>query len=120
VSRVADDELRDLVEAKDSERVTSFISDASLLVDETLGTSDLTESRLKMIEKYLAAHFWVIAKEKGGLTLEQTGDARNQYQQITGQGLSSTRFGEQVISLDPTGALNKVLTFTKKAQLRVV
>jgi hypothetical protein len=121
VARVSDSELRDLVEAKDGERLTSFIDDAHVLVDETLATSDLGEPRMKLLEKYLAAHLWTVAKEKGGLTMEKTGDAMNTYRApIDGEGLSSTRFGQQVMALDPTGLLYKVLTFSKKAQLRLV
>lgn len=120
MARVSDSELRELVEAKDGERLTGFIDDAYLLVEENLATSSLTEARLTMIEKYLAAHFWVVAIEKGGLQREKMGEAENVYAKIGGLGLSSTRFGQQVATLDTTGILNKLLNPVKKAQLRVV
>ena len=121
-ARVSDSELRELVEAKDGERLSGFCDDAHTLVEEVLASSSLSEGRKKLIEKNLAAHFWVVAKEKGGVTMERVGDAQNMYQTIKGDGtgLASTRFGQQVLALDDSGQLNQVLTYTKKAQLRVV
>lgn len=112
-----------MVDAREGEDLTSYIADASLLVDETLGVtapSGLSEDRMKLIEKYLAAHLWVIAQEKGGLTGEKMGDASATYQKADGRGLSSTRFGQMVVNLDTTGKLDKVLSNVKKAQFRVV
>jgi hypothetical protein len=121
VSRVSDSELRDIIEAREGEKLTQYTDDAALLVNETLGTdSGLSEDRLKLIEKNLAAHLWVISAEKGGLQSERTLEAENVYQKIEGQGLSSTRFGRLVQTYDTTGQLDKVLTPVKKAQLRVV
>jgi hypothetical protein len=121
VPRVSDSELRDLVEAREGEKLTHYLDDAALLVEETLGTdSGLSEGRLKLIEKNLGAHLWVISAEKGGLQSERTLDAENVYQKYSGEGLSSTRFGRLVQTYDTTGALDKVLTNVKKAQLRVV
>lgn len=120
MSRVSDSELRTLVEARDGEALSPFIADAHVLVDETLDLSQFTAGKLKLIEKYLAAHLWVLALEKGGLTSEKVGEATNTYQKYSGTALSSTRFGQQVITFDTTGALDKVLSYSKKAQLRVV
>ena len=120
MSRVSDNELRELVEAGNGEQLTPYIEDAHLLIDETLDLSSFTDGRLKLIEKYLAAHLWVISKEKGGLQMEKALDATNIYQKLQGTGLSATRFGQQVIAFDTSGALDKVLSYAKKAQLRVV
>jgi hypothetical protein len=120
VSRVSDGELRELVEARDGEPLTPYTDDANVLVNETLDLPLFSDDRLRLIEKYLAAHLWVIAKEKGGLTSEKALDATNTYQKYSGTGLSATRFGQQVMVFDFTGALDKVLSYSKKAQLRVV
>jgi len=122
VSRVADSELRLLVEAAEGELLTPYIDDAHLLVDETLGTdSGLTNERLKLIEKYLAAHLWVLAEEKGGHTGETRGDASLTYAKFEGNGLAGTRFGQQVIDFDSTGELEKVMgSASKKAEFRLV
>lgn len=120
--RVTDEELREIVETRPDEVVTPFINDAALLVDETLGIlPNMTEARLTLLEKYLAAHLWVLAKEKGGLTSEKKGESAASYVTPKGKGLSSTRFGGLVRNLDTTGLLEKVLSGeVKKAQLRVV
>ena len=119
-TRVSEGELKEIVEARADEVVQSYIDDANLLVDETLDLALFSAERLKLIEKYLAAHLWVIAKERGGVTLEKTLEAQNMYKKYDGVGLSATRFGQQVIAFDFTGALDKALSYSKKAQLRVV
>jgi hypothetical protein len=121
VPRVSEHELREVVETKDDEKVVQFIDDANVLVNETLGiNSGLSDDRLKLIEKYLAAHLFVLAYEKGGMFMEKKGESTNMYSRSEGEGLSSTRFGRLVATLDSTGKLNKVLSNVKKAQLRVV
>lgn len=112
-------DLAVLIEEAPGEDLQPFLDDANLLITDILGTS-LSPERLKLIEKYLAAHLWVIAAEKGGLTKERALDAENAYQVVDGTGLSSTRFGQQVISFDTTGELDKALSYKKKAQLRLV
>jgi hypothetical protein len=119
-TRVSEDDLRALIDESATTSVQSFLDDAELLVDETLDASLFTPGRLNLIEKYLAAHLWAIAREKGGVTLEKAGDATNMYKKYDGEGLSSTRFGQQVLAWDTTGQLNIVLSYAKKAQLRVV
>lgn len=120
--RVAESELREIIEAGATEKVTHYIEDAFLLVNETLGIAPtLSTARLKLVEKYLAAHLWTITAEKGGLTKEKKGESENTYAATSGQGLSATRFGKLVQNLDTSGALDKVLSgAVKKAQLRVV
>ena len=118
--RTDETKVKNLVETQAGESVQWAIDDASLIVDEVLGTSSLTAGRLELIERYLAAHFWVLAKEKGGLTSEKALDATNTYRKFDGAGLSATRFGEQVAVYDTTGELDKVLSFKKTAQFRLV
>lgn len=120
--RVSESELRDIIEARADEKVVQYIEDASLLINDVVGTpSSLSPARLKQLEKYLAAHFWVIAAEKGGLTSEKQGESENRYAKNEGEGLSATRFGRLVKNLDTTGALDKVLSGSvKKAILRLV
>ena len=118
--RVSEEELKGIIETRADESVWSYIEDANTLVNETLDIATFTEARLKLIEKYLAAHLWVVAAEKGGLTLERALDAVNEYKVQEGTGLSATRFGQQVMAFDTSGALHKVLSYAKKAQLRVV
>jgi len=120
--RVSESELREVIEAGDTEKVTNYIDDAHLLVDETLGLAPgLSDERLRLIEKYLAAHLWVLSAEKGGLQSEAKGESSASYMASAGKGLSATRFGRLVLDLDYTGGLDKVLSGSaRKAILRVV
>jgi hypothetical protein len=121
VARVSENELRHIVEARSTEQLMPYIDDASLIVDETLVPgAGHSEERLKLIEKYLAAHFWVVAQEKGGYTSEKRGDASATYAKYEGKGLSSTRFGQQAANIDTSGELDKALSGLRKAQFRLV
>lgn len=111
-NRVIASELRKIVTpAPDSDPVSDltldlFISNANLLVNETLATAGLSTDRMKLIELYLAAHFYVLTSEQGGLIKEEVGDASRTYNLMTKNvGLNFTRFGQQVAMLDPTGAI---------------
>lgn len=102
--------------------MTPFITTAHLLVDEELSTAGLSAARLKQVELFLAAHFYVIIRERGGITREVIGDAEERYR-LQGEdlkGLATTRFGEQAIALDSSGKLGALSTSSIKAQFRVV
>jgi hypothetical protein len=122
--RVTEEELRLLVEDDPAKPVIHFIEDAHILVDDLLlGQSPtFTEARLKLIEKYMSAHFFLLAEERGGITQEKIGEASQTYATPNkGSGLASTRYGALAISLDPTGILEASLVGgSKKALFRVV
>ena len=83
-----------------------FIDQADLVITEDLAGKGLSNSRLKMIELNLAAHFATIALERGGLSYQQAGDSREGYQDYTaGDGYRATRFGVAAIGFDTTGTL---------------
>lgn len=102
--------------------VLNFVEDAHLFVEETLISTGMTEARLKIIEKYLAAHLYTITKERGGITEEETGDSRAAYRKMTGTGLGSTPFGELALGADTSGKLAALSTSAnaKPALFRVV
>lgn len=97
-----------------------FISMANTIVDEHLASSALSEPILTLIETLLAAHFAVLTLEKGSLAEKSIGEAKEKYHNVYKAGFSSTRFGQQAIALDTTGALATIsataeATNTKKA-----
>lgn len=123
VARITQDQLRKYVDAPADIDLQDYIDDASLIVDEKLGTANppLSSGRLALIEKNIAAHFYVLSVEKGGLTLETMGKATNEYANpFKGAGLGSTRFGSMAISLDENGALGDLAQTKKRALFRVV
>jgi hypothetical protein len=120
--RITEDDLRAIVEDDPNQSVLPFIVDAHLLVDEILGSSGLTDGRLTLIEKYLAAHLFTLSAEHGGLTMQRIGETEERYQTTnTPQyGLRSTRFGQLILGLDTTGQLEATLVGgSKKALFRL-
>ena len=124
-TRATASEVRQLADLPASVSVDLFISHANLLVNEELNTGTLSEARLTAIENLLAAHFTVLATEKGALASTEIGDSRDRLHNIYDKGLQSTRFGQQAIMMDTTGRLRELsntseVAPTKKAIFRVV
>lgn len=92
----------------DREDLAPFIQTANVLVDQhVLGGVGVTTALLFEIELYLAAHFFTVSDERGGLIRSETGESVDAYGLVPGQGLIMTRFGQQAIALDPTGSLRR-------------
>ena len=107
----------------DTRTVDHYINDASLLVTEVLGTSSLSAERLEVIERYLAAHLYVLGEQEGGVFEEKIGEASTKMGSTftLGRGLALTRFGQLVLSWDSTGLFAAMETANnkKKAQFRL-
>ena len=94
---------------------TPFISAAGLIVNEEIvprqsSTVSLSPARLDLITVYLAAHFAAITDQSGGMVRSKTGDTEEDYIPISSyreplQGFRMTRYGQQAMVLDTTGAL---------------
>lgn len=120
MARVTDEEVQAVT--GDSSAVTSFVTTANLIVTDELGTSGLSDSRLKQIELYLAAHFWAITNERGGLVEKEVDNAKERYAGTSTKdtGFRSTRFGQQAMALDTTGVLASLASAGTKAVFRVI
>ncbi len=117
-ARVNDEEVKVLI---DTNRDTSpFIDDANLIVNENLVGKGFSDERLKLIEKYLAAHLVALTEERGGLTRYKNGDSSEEYQLVKGSGIAQTRYGQQAIMLDTTGTLQNLSRAGGTAEFRVV
>lgn len=105
-----------------SKDLTPFIETAHLLVNEELASSGMTNDRMAMVEKYLAAHFAIISLEKGGITRQKIGESEDYYQtwQNSSVGLMASRFGQQAAMLDSSGTLASAASGKLKAQFTVV
>ena len=119
-NRVQSDEVAILFEGSESVDFEPFIADAHILVDEALLGAGYLDPKLKMIEKYLAAHLYILTSERGGLTLLKVGESEERYSPKTMSGLRGTRFGELAASLDTTNALAALLEPSRKALFRLV
>ncbi len=118
MARVTVDEVKGLI--KTNFEVDQFIATASLIIDESLVGQGLSVARLKTIELWLSAHFVAVAEERGALKQSKKGDSAETYDLVVGKGLNMTRFGQQAIALDTTGALAESALTVKLAQFRTI
>lgn len=100
-------EIRAIIETDlTDDQVLPFLKTASLLVDENLVVVPAIGSPLlKEIETYLAAHL-VTLWDPRALKAEADGTKFMYEGTATGQGLSSSRYGQMALTLDPTGILS--------------
>lgn len=120
--RVTATTVKEIVATSLSDDVVNqnHIITANTLVTEHLGTSTLSAAMLTQIELYLAAHYVALTEEGGALTRDKMGDADTSLANIYDMGLQGTRYGQQALSLDSTGALSAATTTKLKAEFRVV
>lgn len=89
-------------------QLIGFIDTASMMVDECAANDDtgsMTATRLEIVERWLAAHFYQMADP--GYKSRNTAGASGSFNGETGQGLMSTRYGQQACILDLTGTLER-------------
>lgn len=107
-------EVKKIIEvptALTDEKLTAFLTDATLVVTEDLEGRGMSQDRLALIAKYLTAHYVTILVERGGLTSSSVDDAAETYGGPKGAtGLAMTRFGQQAIAFDTTGTLKAMAT----------
>lgn len=82
--------------------VDAYILGANSLVNSALGTGDT--ALLKEIERWMAAHMIASSRERMAQK-EGAGGAYIEYTGTSGQELSSTPYGQMVITLDTSGAM---------------
>lgn len=85
-------------------RLNPFIGYASELVTEVCApVTRYSETRLRDIETWLAAHFYAVFDPQFMATT--VGDVRTQYESKVDLGLDVTRYGQQAKRLDTEGGL---------------
>lgn len=111
----------DLPVADDTD-LTRFLEASELVVAEDLANSGLSPARLTQISIFLGCHFATLAIEKSGLMEIEVGESRSKFKGPSSfdRGYSLTRYGQQAVSLDTTGALARNALARPKAEFRVV
>lgn len=105
MARVTVAEVKEIIETDLSTTViTGYITSANALVTQALSSSGLGADILKEIERWSAAHMIAITKERQAYE-EEAGGAKTRYTGRFGQGLSSTTYGQMVLTLDTTGKM---------------
>jgi hypothetical protein len=89
------------------EVIDSFITTANLVVTDVLGSTTLGSSLLAEIEKWLAAHFIAMSRERD-VRYEEVDQARVEYMGKYGMNLDATRYGQTVKTLDSTGKMSGI------------
>ncbi len=89
-----------------SASLTVFIETAVIFVDEFLSDKGLSDGLLRLICKNIAAHFAFL--KEGQLKSETIGPTSASFNIASGQGLSSTTFGQMAIMLDSSKTLAKL------------
>lgn len=122
MARVTTTEVNAIFAVETLSDLDTFITTANLVVTDELSSAGLSTNRLKQIELYLSAHYAAVTFEKGGLRKQKIGEAEEDYKVIGSGiiGLSSTRYGQQAITLDPTGTLGALSASSVKAKFRIV
>lgn len=101
--------------------LNAFIEAASLTtdkVDACDADGDLSTNELEMIERFLAAHNYLLADQ--AIASEKDLDASATYQGQTGMFFESTFFGQQAMLLDTTGCLSQINQKAKKGGKRTL
>lgn len=101
----------DLIEltgtAVDTAVLNSFINTANALIEEHLVGEGLSETILTEIEKYLAAHFLAISRDRQAKSEAVGGEWSVTFMgNAAGSGFDATTFGQNAIALDVTGTLS--------------
>lgn len=87
------------------DELSLYCTQGQLVADELLVDATLSVGLLASIALFLAAHFYVLGHEGGGLTSEGGGAASESYKAWVGEGFLGTRFGQQACTLDLSGTL---------------
>lgn len=116
MARVVKADIAVLLEIDDTVWSDAFITMASLLVDEELDESGLSEARLLEIERNLAAHFYCMKDVRA--SSEGAGGVSVSYAMSVGKGLDATLYGQQAMMFDTSGTLTAINN--KKGRNRVL
>jgi hypothetical protein len=98
--------------------VMPFLLTASTLVDTYLGTADVSFAVLREIERWLAAHLCCLADPRTTQRRLGATEVTLERSQL-GMGLQSTRYGQQVLLLDPTGLFADAAAPRRRATIAV-
>lgn len=120
MARVTIAEVQEIISYDSSiTNIQPFIDAANLMVTAVCTSTLLSDSLLKEIERWLSAHFVAIRDPK--LVSQSIGGASDSYEtNKTDFGLKLTRYGQQAIALDISGALNAIAKGAKSVAFKKI
>jgi hypothetical protein len=118
MSRVTDDDVREIIELEADQDIEPFISVAHELVNTVCTSPLLTTKLLFEIERWLSAHFAAVGDPR--TFIEKADEVSIHYQTKLGYDLRVTHWGQQAIVLDISGALAALGQEKKVASLKYI
>lgn len=94
-----------------------FILTANELVTECCGSAGYTATRLELIERWLASHFYAIRDPR---LAAETAGVSARYQHKVGLIFSVTTYGQQAMTLDTAGGLAALSKRTEEGKAKSV
>lgn len=101
--RTTADLVKGLIEVDSNIDLTPFIATANALVTEACVPKGYDDTRLELIERFLAAHFYTLRDPRP--TSETAGPVSASYQSRVGLYLSTSHYGQHAKLLDTKGGL---------------
>lgn len=106
----------------DATKVTAMISFVEGFLPEIISVCAYSTTLTDAITRYMVAHYLSVGYDQGGLISKTTGESKETYRELSSEteGLASTIYGQQALSLDIGGCLGRMAASVVKAQFRVV
>lgn len=98
--------------------LTPFIEVANELVTECCSEDDYTTTRLELIERWLAAHFYTVRDMRA--ETEKAGPVSERKQSKVDLGFDSSHYGQTAMRLDTAGGLTRLNEQTKQGKKPLV
>ena len=107
--RIEECDVREAIETDEDTPVNSYMFNANVVTDQVAAKATelgitVSTGILKLIETYIAAHFYALFELQ--TSEEDTGKARTKFQGKTDMYFESTLWGQMAIQFDPTGFLS--------------
>lgn len=112
--RTSEESVSEIVEVDGNIDLLPFIETATALVDEVEAADTngvLSSTRLELIERWLAAHFYAMRDPRA--VSERAGPVGATYQSKVDLGFAASHYGQQAMALDSTGKLKALSDPTK-------
>lgn len=115
--RTTSEAVAGIIEVDESISLVPFIETASALVDTVVAKADpsLTNDRLELIERYLAAHCYTLRDPRP--TSETAGSVSISYQSKVDLNLATSHYGQMAMTLDTSGVLRNLSKNRRKGSV---
>lgn len=105
--RTTSDLVQGIIETETGKDLSPFIASANLLTTDVCGASGYSDgfvgSKMELIERWLAAHFYTVYDNQ--LTATKAGTVAASFQTKTDLFLKNSMYGQQAMMLDTAGNL---------------